>query len=55
MTRKELNSRIVDEIDRNLRQAFEDTAHQPVPDRFTDLLDKLKAAEKAKVEGDPNA
>jgi len=47
MTRKQLNSRITQEIDRNLKQAFDDTANQPVPDRFTDLLAQLRAAEQS--------
>jgi hypothetical protein len=51
MTRKQLNSRVVEEIDRNLRQAFDDMAQQPVPDRFTDLLAQLKAAEDKKNSG----
>ena len=52
MTRKQLNSRVVEEIDRNLRQAFDDMAEQHVPDRFTDLLAQLKAAEEKKNSGD---
>ena len=51
MTRKQLNSRMVEEIDRNLRQAFDDMAQQPVPDRFTDLLAQLKAAEDKSSDG----
>lgn len=47
MTRKQLDSRIVDEIDRNLRQAFDQTVNEPVPDRFTELLSQLKAAESS--------
>ncbi|MBV7394231.1 NepR family anti-sigma factor [Mameliella sediminis] len=55
MTRKQLDSRVVDEIDKNLRQAFDDMAQQPVPDRFTDLLAQLRASEdKAKRGGDEN-
>ncbi|ASP18789.1 DNA-directed RNA polymerase sigma-70 factor [Antarctobacter heliothermus] len=51
MTRKKINSRIAEEIDRNLRQAFDDMAEQPVPDRFTDLLAQLKSAESTRKGG----
>lgn len=51
MTRKKINSKIAEEIDRNLRQAFDDMAEQPVPDRFTDLLAQLKAAETPRKGG----
>ncbi|SMX48710.1 NepR family anti-sigma factor [Maliponia aquimaris] len=50
MTRKQLNARIVDEIDRNLKQAFDDMATAPVPDRFAELLEQLKQAEARKRE-----
>ncbi len=55
MTRKKLNSRIADEIDRNLRQAFDDTVKEPVPNRFTDLLSQLKAAEESQGKGADDA
>ncbi|WP_323771452.1 NepR family anti-sigma factor [Antarctobacter sp.] len=51
MTRKKINSRIAEEIDKNLRQAFDDMAEQPVPDRFTELLAQLKAAETPRKGG----
>ncbi|MEM8655184.1 MAG: NepR family anti-sigma factor [Pseudomonadota bacterium] len=36
----------VDElIDANLKRAFEDLASEPVPDRFTELLGKLRSGE----------
>ncbi|ATG44402.1 hypothetical protein PhaeoP18_02468 [Phaeobacter piscinae] len=31
------------EIDSNLKKAFETLASEPIPDRFADLLDQLKA------------
>ncbi|NSY38041.1 hypothetical protein GKC28_07195 [Leisingera sp. ANG59] len=43
------------EIDENLKRAFEQVASEPVPDRFTDLLKRLKekeALEKAKQSGE---
>ncbi|WP_082008917.1 MULTISPECIES: NepR family anti-sigma factor [unclassified Leisingera] len=33
------------EIDENLKRAFDQIASEPVPDRFTDLLKKLKEKE----------
>ncbi|MDC0737860.1 NepR family anti-sigma factor [Cognatishimia sp. SS12] len=38
--------RVADEIDRNLKKAFEGMAEEPLPDRFTDLLADLRAAEE---------
>jgi len=31
-----------EQIDENLKRAFEDMANAPVPDRFAELLDQLK-------------
>ncbi|MBO9441914.1 hypothetical protein J7363_07410 [Phaeobacter italicus] len=33
------------EIDQNLKRAFDALASEPLPDRFTTLLDQLKAKE----------
>lgn len=33
-------------IDDNLRHAFESLANEPVPDRFMDLIQKLRANEE---------
>ncbi|MEL6563861.1 MAG: NepR family anti-sigma factor [Pseudomonadota bacterium] len=38
-------SRIDQEIERNLRRAFDDVAEQELPSRFTDLLQQLRAQE----------
>lgn len=35
-------------IDENLKRAFEDVASEPLPSRFTDLLEQLKAGGGAK-------
>lgn len=51
MARKKVTSRIVDEIDRNLKQAFDDMAQQPVPDRFTDLLAQLRESASSTNDG----
>ena len=42
MTRRK-NAKTKDEIDRNLKRAFDALADAPLPERFTTLLDKLKA------------
>ncbi|GLO69268.1 hypothetical protein MACH17_07850 [Phaeobacter inhibens] len=41
------------EIDRNLKKAFDTLASEPIPDRFANLLDQLKAkgSEPAKSSG----
>ncbi|WP_315899485.1 MULTISPECIES: NepR family anti-sigma factor [Roseovarius] len=31
-------------IDENLKRAFEDVASEPLPSRFTDLLEQLKTS-----------
>lgn len=55
MKRKDENSRLVDQIDQNLKQAFDSVASEPVPDRFTDLLAQLRAKETAQKEGGEDA
>ncbi|WP_425038146.1 NepR family anti-sigma factor [Primorskyibacter sp. S187A] len=47
MTQKTNRSRVEQEIDENLRRAFEDISSQAVPDRFSQLLSQLKEAEGA--------
>lgn len=39
-----------EEIDRSLKRAFEELASEPLPDRFTQLLDRLKAGGGAGVD-----
>lgn len=41
-----------DEIDRNLKRAFDDLAAEPLPDRFADLIARLKQGETAKDAAD---
>ncbi len=43
MTRNTNTSRIEAEIDRNLRRAYDDVVNEDVPDRFTQLLNELRA------------
>ena len=35
--------KIDNEIDRNLKQAFDELAGEPLPERFVDLLSRLRA------------
>lgn len=43
MTQAQRKSRLQDEIDQNLKRAYEDVLKEDVPDRFTQLLDQLRA------------
>ena len=40
---KKSRQAIDEEIDQNIKRAFDDLVNEPLPDRFTTLLDKLKA------------
>ncbi|MCF6432691.1 MULTISPECIES: NepR family anti-sigma factor [unclassified Leisingera] len=40
--------RAADHIDRNLKKAFDELAAEPLPERFTDLLEQLRKAELPK-------
>lgn len=42
MSGSKKNSRIEQEIDQNLRRAFDEIANQDLPSRFTDLLNQLR-------------
>nr|WP_092836034.1 NepR family anti-sigma factor [Roseovarius lutimaris] len=46
MTKQRRTSRVTQQIDENLRRVYSETAQEPVPDRFTDLLEKLRQQEK---------
>lgn len=54
MTREPKTSRVDREIDANLKRAYEDVINQEVPDRFTDLLAQLRAAEAGRGRGSGN-
>lgn len=41
-------SSLTDEIDANLKRAFDKISEEKVPDRFSDLLSQLRSAEQAK-------
>lgn len=38
-------NRLDEQIDENLRRAYQSAAKEPVPDRFMQLLDQLRATE----------
>lgn len=40
------------QIDENLRRVYSETAQEPVPDRFADLLEKLRQQEKSERTAD---
>lgn len=43
MTQDKKHTRLQDEIDDNLRRAYNDVLQEDVPDRFTQLLNQLRA------------
>ncbi|WP_189799585.1 NepR family anti-sigma factor [Tateyamaria sp. syn59] len=45
MTRQTRKTDIDAEIDANLKRAFDSLAQEPVPDRFTDLLNQLRTGD----------
>ncbi|MEL7090565.1 MAG: NepR family anti-sigma factor [Pseudomonadota bacterium] len=51
MTRTNKTSRIEDEIDQNLKRAYDEVANEAVPQHLTDLLAKLRAQDAAKSSG----
>ncbi|SHH02045.1 NepR family anti-sigma factor [Cognatishimia maritima] len=42
--RKTPDPEVAEEIDRNLKRAFDEMAQEPLPDRFTNLLEQLRAS-----------
>ncbi len=51
MNRARETSSVADEIDKNIKRAFDDVANQELPSRFTDLLDQLRAQSSSGSEG----
>ena len=45
MQQRPSKSRIDEEIDANLKRAFDDISNEAIPDRLASLLDELRAAE----------
>jgi hypothetical protein len=52
MTQNNRTSRVQDEIDKNLKRAYDDVINQEVPDRFTDLLAQLRHGDAQRNSGD---
>ena len=43
MSRKDKTSRIAQEIDKNLKRAYDEVANEEIPTRLTDLLEQLRS------------
>ena len=52
MSRSNRNSRIEQQIDQNLKRAFDEVANQDLPSRFTDLLSQLRARDAQSASGE---
>ncbi|MEP3331092.1 NepR family anti-sigma factor [Sedimentitalea sp.] len=48
MKKKRKNSAVDHQIDENLRRVYSEAAEEPVPDRFTQLLEQLRQQEQSK-------
>lgn len=48
MANKPRTSRLEQQIDDNLRRVYSDTVNEPLPERFTQLLDQLRQQEQDK-------
>lgn len=51
MTQTQKKARLQDEIDQNLKRAYDDVLKEDVPERFTQLLDKLRARDASNDNG----
>ncbi|MCK0149519.1 hypothetical protein MWU54_05760 [Marivita sp. S6314] len=49
MNQHKSRSSFSDDIEANLKRAFDEVSREEVPDRFTDLLAQLRNAEKSKA------
>ncbi len=47
MSQTQRKARLQDEIDQNLKRAYQDVLNEDVPDRFTQLLDQLRAQDNS--------
>lgn len=47
MSRDARTSRLQQQIDANLKKAYEEVLREDIPDRFTELLSKLRESEAA--------
>lgn len=48
-------NRLDEQIDENLRRVYQTAASEPVPDRFTQLLEQLRQAEGEKPNNEAGA
>jgi hypothetical protein len=51
MSSRRTKSRVDQQIDENLRRVYDDALNQAVPDRFLDLIERLKTADTARDPG----
>lgn len=51
MTENRRTSKVDQQIDENLRRAYSEAAQEPVPDRFTQLLEQLRQQEQSDKSG----
>lgn len=51
MTKKRRTLKIDQQIDDNLRRAYSEMSKEPVPERFTQLLDQLRQQEQSDNNG----
>ena len=51
MKRADKTSSMADEIDKNIKRAFDEVVNEELPSRFTDLLNQLKAQDAEKSGG----
>jgi hypothetical protein len=54
MTRKTRTSKLNQQIDDNLRRVYSQAAEEPVPERFTELLQKLRKQEQEQEQEQEN-
>ncbi|SDE03080.1 NepR family anti-sigma factor [Limimaricola pyoseonensis] len=52
MTQRDQRGARGDDIDAHLRRAFQQLTDETLPDRFTDLLERLRAGEGAEASSD---
>ena len=50
MANRSGTSKLEQQIDENLRRVYADVAQEPLPDRFTQLLNQLREKEQATTE-----
>ncbi|MGG7645559.1 NepR family anti-sigma factor [Rhodovulum sp. YNF3179] len=53
MTNQRKKSKVQEQIDENLRRVYAEALDDEIPDRFTSLLDQLRAQEKGRATDDP--